>query len=166
MVNSSWCKSASIVPLTCSCTPNLELLTNNCHPFYLTRELTSVIVSAFYILPQADMDTALHERHDALTIHQKKHWDAVLIVAGDFNRTNLKRTVSNLHQYIMHRGKRTLDHCYTPFTRHRFIHCLENLTTLPSSSCLNTNKGLNRKLRFSGRPHARRTNQWSLCRTH
>lgn len=55
MVNSNWCNSASVVPLTRSCTPNLELLSIMCRPFYLPREFTSVIISAVYIPPQADL---------------------------------------------------------------------------------------------------------------
>lgn len=91
MVNRGWCKSVSIVPLIRSCTPNLKLLTLKCNPHYLPWEFTSVIISVVYIPPQADMDIALHELlHEALTQHQSKHRDVVLIVAGDFNSANLK----------------------------------------------------------------------------
>ncbi|KAI5607308.1 hypothetical protein C0J50_7060 [Silurus asotus] len=58
MVNKHWCDSTSIVPLSRSCSPNLELLSIKCRPFYLPREFSSVIVSAVYIPPQADTDTA------------------------------------------------------------------------------------------------------------
>ncbi|KAK3538183.1 hypothetical protein QTP70_032716 [Hemibagrus guttatus] len=76
-----------------------------------------VIVSAVYIPPQADTDTALGELHEALTLHQTQHRDAAFIVAGDFNSANLKRAVPNFHQHITFptRGGRTLDHCYTQF---------------------------------------------------
>ncbi|KAL0150804.1 hypothetical protein M9458_053886 [Cirrhinus mrigala] len=100
MVNNSWCNSASVVPLARSCTPNLELLTIMCRPFYLPREFTSVIISAVYIPPQADTDTALCELHEALTQHQAQHRDAALIVAGDFNSANLKRAAPNFYQHI------------------------------------------------------------------
>lgn len=115
MVNSSWCNSASVVPLTRSCTPNLELLSIMCRPFYLPREFTSVIISAVYIPPQADTDTALCELHEALTQHQTQHRDAALIVSGDFNSANLKRAAPNFYQHIScpTRGERILDHCYT-----------------------------------------------------
>ncbi|KAL0199448.1 hypothetical protein M9458_007988, partial [Cirrhinus mrigala] len=115
MVNNSWCNSASVVPLARSCTPNLELLTIMCRPFYLPREFTSVIISAVYIPPQADTDTALCELHEALTQRQAQHRDAALIVAGDFNSANLKRAAPNFYQHITcpTRGDRTLDHCYT-----------------------------------------------------
>ncbi|KAK3530808.1 hypothetical protein QTP70_002838 [Hemibagrus guttatus] len=52
-----------------------------------------------------------------LTLHQTQHRDTVLIVAGDFNRANLKRAAPNFHQHITcpTMGGRTLDHCYTQF---------------------------------------------------
>lgn len=175
MVNSSWCDSASIVPLTRSCTPNLELLTISCRPFYLPREFTSVIVNAVYIPPQADTDTALCELHEALIQHQTQNRNAVLIVAGDFNSANLKRTALNLYQHINcpTRGERTLDHCYTT-VRDSYkaqsrplahLPCVGSLTTSPSSSCRNINKGSGRKFRLGGRSHTGQTNRWPLCRT-
>ncbi|KAK1788599.1 hypothetical protein P4O66_002678 [Electrophorus voltai] len=116
MVNNSWCNDANVVTLTRSCTPNLELLALKFCPFYLSRELTSVIVNTVYIPPQANMDTALWEVHEAFTQSQAQHWDAAFIVVGDFNSANLKRSVPNLYQHITFptRGNRTLDHCYTP----------------------------------------------------
>ncbi|KAI5629002.1 gastrula zinc finger protein XlCGF28.1-like [Silurus asotus] len=115
MVNKHWCDSASIVPLSRSCSPNLELLSIKCRPFYLPREFSSVIVSAVYIPPQADTDTAVWDLHETLTLHQTQHRDAALIVVGDFNSANLKRALPNFYQHITcpTRGERTLDHCYT-----------------------------------------------------
>ncbi|KAK3550800.1 hypothetical protein QTP70_005722 [Hemibagrus guttatus] len=109
MVNSSWCNSASVVPLTRSCTPNLELLTIKCCPFYLPWEFTSAIISTVHILPQADTDTALYKLHEALTQHQTQHRDTARFVVGNFSSANIKRATPNLYQH----GKRTLDHCYT-----------------------------------------------------
>lgn len=151
MVNSSWCDSASIVPLTRSCTPNLELLTISCRPFYLPREFTSVIVNAVYIPPQADTDTALCELHEALIQHQTQNRNAVLIVAGDFNSANLKRTAPNFYQHINcpTRGERTLDHCYTTVR----------------DSYTAQSRPLFGKSDQTGRSHTGQTNRWPLCRT-
>ncbi|KAI5620514.1 gastrula zinc finger protein XlCGF28.1-like [Silurus asotus] len=115
MVNKHWCDSASIVPLSRSCSPNLELLSIKCRPFYLPPEFSSVIVSAVYIPPQADTDTAVWDLHETLTLHQTQHRDAALIVVGEFNSANLKRALPNFYQHITcpTRGERTLDHCYT-----------------------------------------------------
>ncbi len=45
-----------------------------------------------------------------------KHPDAAFIIAGDFNKANLKKVMPNFHQHIScpTRGLNTLDHCYTP----------------------------------------------------
>ncbi|KAK1794976.1 hypothetical protein P4O66_010166 [Electrophorus voltai] len=99
LINNSWCNNANVITLTRSCSPNLELLALKFHPFYLPREFTSVIINNVYIPPQANMDTALWELHEALTQFQAQHRDAVLIVVGDFNSTNLKRAVPNLYQH-------------------------------------------------------------------
>ncbi|KAK1806971.1 hypothetical protein P4O66_005464, partial [Electrophorus voltai] len=117
MVNNSWCNNANVVTLARSCSPNLELLALKLRPFYLPGEFTSVIINTVYIPPQANMDTALCELHEALTQFQAQHRDAALIVVGDFNSANLKRAVPNLYQHVSFptRGNRTLDHCYTPY---------------------------------------------------
>ncbi|KAK1784004.1 hypothetical protein P4O66_004499 [Electrophorus voltai] len=116
MVNNSWCNNANVVTLARSCSPNLELLALKLRPFYLPREFISVIINTVYIPPQANMDTALCELHEALKQFQAQDRDASLIVVGDFNSANLKRAVPNLYQHVTFptRGNRTLDHCYTP----------------------------------------------------
>ncbi|KAK1790078.1 hypothetical protein P4O66_002383 [Electrophorus voltai] len=117
MVNNSWCNNANVVTLARSCSPNLELLALKFRPFYLPREFTSVIINTMYIPPQANMDTALCELHEALTQFQAQHRDTALVVVGDFKSANLKRAVPNLYQHVTFptRGNRTLDHCYTPY---------------------------------------------------
>ena len=42
MVNKDWCDSGNIKMLSCSCSPDLELLTIKCRPHFLPREFTSV----------------------------------------------------------------------------------------------------------------------------
>jgi len=51
--------------------------------------------------------------------HQAKHPDAAVVVAGDFNRANLKKVMPNFCQHITcaTRGEITMDHCYKPFKR-------------------------------------------------
>ncbi|KAK1796931.1 hypothetical protein P4O66_000895 [Electrophorus voltai] len=117
MINNSWCNNANVVTLTRSCSTNLELLALKLRPFYLPREFSSVIINTVYIPPQANMDTALCELHEALTQFQAQHQDAALIVVGDFNGANLKCAVPNLYQHVTlpTRGNRTLNHCYTPY---------------------------------------------------
>ncbi|KAK1791170.1 hypothetical protein P4O66_002198 [Electrophorus voltai] len=100
MVNNSCCNNANVVTLACSCSPNLELLALKLHPFYLPREFTSVIINTVYIPPQANMETALCELHEALTQFQTQHRDAALIEVGDFSSANLKHAVPNLYQHV------------------------------------------------------------------
>ncbi|KAK1792092.1 hypothetical protein P4O66_001870 [Electrophorus voltai] len=111
MVNNSWCNNANVVTLARSCSPNLELLNLKLPPFYLPREFTSVINNTVYIPPQANMDTALCELHEALTQFQAQHRDTALIVVGDFNSANLKSAVPNLYQHV------TFPTTATPHTR-------------------------------------------------
>lgn len=81
-----------ITILSHSYSPNLEHLTIRCNPFYLPQEFTSFIITAVCIPPQADTDTALSALHDTLNRHQNKYPDAALIIVGDFNKANLKRS--------------------------------------------------------------------------
>ncbi|KAK1804669.1 hypothetical protein P4O66_020058 [Electrophorus voltai] len=86
MVNNSWCNNANVVTLVRSCSPNLELLALKFHPFYLPWEFTLVIINTVYIPPQANMDTALWELHEALTQFQAQHQDAALIRGWGFQQ--------------------------------------------------------------------------------
>ncbi|KAI5090391.1 NACHT, LRR and PYD domains-containing protein 12-like [Silurus meridionalis] len=104
----------SIISLSRSCTVNLELLTIKCRPFYLPR-VGSVIVSAIYIPPQADTDTAVWDLHETKTLHQTQHRKAALIVVGDFTVPTSSAQYLIQHITCPTRSERTLDHCYTPF---------------------------------------------------
>ncbi|XP_076734249.1 uncharacterized protein lrrc38a isoform X1 [Maylandia zebra] len=117
MVNKNWCDSRSISTLSSGCSPHLEFLSIKCRPFYLPRELTSVIATAVYIPPQADTGMALSELHDVLSSLQNKDPGAALIVAGDFNKANLRQIMPNFYQHVScpTRGDRILDYCYTPY---------------------------------------------------
>ncbi|KAK1784288.1 hypothetical protein P4O66_019970 [Electrophorus voltai] len=99
MVYNSWCNNANVVTLACSCSPNLELLAFKLRPFYLPREFTSVIINTVYIPPQANMDTALWELHEALTQFQAQHRDAALIVD---TRSLLHPTYKDSYKALAH----------------------------------------------------------------
>ncbi len=117
MINKKWCDPRNISILSHSCSPLLEHLSIICRPFYLAREFTSIIVTAVYIPPQADTSLALSKLHDELSGYINKHPDAASIIAGDFNKANLRKVMPNFHQHIScpTRGQNTLDHCYTQF---------------------------------------------------
>ncbi len=146
MINKTWCDPRNISILSRSCSPHLEHLSIICHPFYLPREFSSIMATAFYVPPQADTSLALSKLHDVLSEYINKHPDSASIVAGDFNKANLRKVMPNFHQHVScpTRGPNTLDHCYTPFKNPtKLIHCrlLANRTTTPFSSHRNINKG-------------------------
>ncbi len=75
------------------------------------------MATAVYIPPQADTILALSNLHDVLSGYINKHSDAASIIAGDFNKGNLRKVMPNFHQHVFcpTRGPNTLDHCYTLF---------------------------------------------------
>lgn len=85
--------------------------------FYLPREFTSVITTAFYFPPQVDIDTVLSKLHDVLSVCLNSYPYAATIVTGDFNKANLRLGNAELYQHIScpTRGENTLDHCYSQF---------------------------------------------------
>ncbi len=95
-INKKWCDPRNISILSRSCSPHLEHLSIICRPFYLPQEFTSSLVSAVYIPPQADTSVALSKLHDELSGYINKHPDAACIIAGDFNKANLKAFTSVL----------------------------------------------------------------------
>jgi hypothetical protein len=79
--------------------------------------------------PQADTSTALKELH--LTPHSTTYPEAAFIVAGDFNKANLKTRLHKLYQNIECASRAGIDHCYSNFrdtykalTRHPLMNML------------------------------------------
>ncbi len=112
MINKKWCDPRNISILSHYCSPHLEHLSIICRPFYLPREFSSIMATAVYILPQADTSLALSKPHDVLSGYINKHPDAASIIAGDFNKANLRKVMPNFHQHVScpTRGPNTLDH--------------------------------------------------------
>ncbi|XP_072769008.1 uncharacterized protein [Nerophis lumbriciformis] len=79
------------------------------------RELSVVIITAVYIPPDAKVNTALSLLLNTVNEQQRAHPDGVHIIAGDFNKANLKTVLPKFYQHVKcsTRGKNTLDHVYT-----------------------------------------------------
>jgi hypothetical protein len=75
------------------------------------------MVTAMYIAPQADNTTALKELHWTLCKLETIHPEVAFIVAGNFNKANMRTRLPKFYQHIdcsTHPGK-MLDHCYSNF---------------------------------------------------
>ena len=70
-----------------------------------------------YIPPQADTTMALKELHSTLCKLETIYPEAAFIVAGDFNKANLRTRQPKFYQHIdcSTREGNKLDHCYSNF---------------------------------------------------
>ncbi len=156
MINKKWCDPRNISILSRSCSPHLEYLSIICRPFYLPREFTSIIVTAVYIPPQADTSLALSKLHDKLSGYNNKHPDPAFIIAGDFNKANLKKVLPNFHHAYIPVQPEDWIHSITATLRSKMptkpTHCrlLANQIMPPFSSHRNTNKGSFMNRRWKG----------------
>ncbi len=83
-------------------------------PPILSAPFSSIMATAVYIPPQADTSLALSKLHDVLSGYINKYPDTAFIIAGDFNKANLRKFMPNFQQHVScpTRGLNTLDHCY------------------------------------------------------
>ena len=117
MINYSWCECDNVQKLKFFCSPDLEYLTIKICLYYLPIEFSLVIVTVVYIPCQADTMTALKELHWTLCKLETTYPEAAFIVAGDFNKANLRKTLKKFYQHIdwSTRSAKTLDHHYSNF---------------------------------------------------
>ncbi len=111
-INNSWCDERNLHCIKSFYSPDLEFHMLLCRPFWLPRKFTAIIITAVYILPQANTDQALKELYGYISEQKTVLPDAAFVVTGDF------RTIAP--KYFQHitinmRGDRVLDHCYSPF---------------------------------------------------
>ena len=96
--NTNWCTNAVTTDTYCS--PDVEYLSVRCRPFYLPRKFTVIIITAVYIPPDANTKTALDSLLTAISTQQRDHPDGVYVIAGDFNKANLKTVLPKFHQHV------------------------------------------------------------------
>ena len=70
-------------------------------PFYLPRELAAVVITAVYIPPEANVNTALSHLYYTITHQQRTYPKGVHIIAGDFNKACLKTVLPKFKQHEM-----------------------------------------------------------------
>ncbi len=130
MINKKWCDPRSISILSRSCSPHLEHLSIICHPFYLPREFSSIIVTAVYIPPQADTSLALSKLHDVQTLTEPTSGRSC-------------RTLTNIYPVQLEdRIHWIIDTLSLRMpTKPAHYRLLANRTMLPFSSHQNINKG-------------------------
>ncbi len=124
----------------------------------MAEEFSSIVVTAVYIPPQADTSLALSKLHDVFSGYINKHPDAAFIIAGDFNKANLKKVMPNFHQHIYYltRGLNTLDHCYIPLKNAYKAHSLQAFAKSDHAAIFlthtrDTNKGSFKNRRWRGK---------------
>ncbi|XP_073669588.1 uncharacterized protein [Paramisgurnus dabryanus] len=112
-VNKDWCTNSTVIDKYCS--PDIELLVVKCRPFYLPREFTVAVVTAVYIPPDADRNSALGHALIAIDKQQNNYPEGIFIVAGDFNHVNLKTVLPSFDQHVKcaTRGNNILDCVYS-----------------------------------------------------
>ena len=112
LVNNQWCSDIKFISK--GCTMDIEHLTIKCRPYYLPREFSSVTLTSVYIHPKADTLVALNDLADVISEYENRDPDTLSIIAGDFNKANLKAVLPNFKQHVTcpTRGQNTLDHCY------------------------------------------------------
>ncbi|KAI4888927.1 hypothetical protein NFI96_005928 [Prochilodus magdalenae] len=112
-INERWCRDTTV--LLKSCSPHLESLFITCRPSYSPREFSSFILAGTYIGPSACMSNALKQLAEHVMKVELEFPDSLLIILGDFNRTNLTKEIPKYRQHIAcpTREGNTLDKCYT-----------------------------------------------------
>ena len=115
LINNAWCDRRNVHFIESFCSPDLEYLIVFCRPAWLPREVMGLCLAAVYIPPQADSDLALGKLHEAISKQMTARPEAALIVAGDFNRNNLRTYCPTLFQHVtcFTRKDRILDHVYS-----------------------------------------------------
>jgi len=112
-VSNNWC--TNVVTVDSHCSPDLEYVTIKCRPIYLPRDFTVVMITAVYIRPDANANSAIGHLNGSKSNQQIMYPDTVHITAGNFNHADLKKVLPQFHQHVKcaTRGTNTLDKVYS-----------------------------------------------------
>ena len=88
MITQRWCNDTSV--LSTLCTSHIETPTIKCRPYYMPREISSLVLMAVYIPPQAHVPTAVGMLADYVISIENSFPDRHVLVLGDFNHTTLE----------------------------------------------------------------------------
>ena len=110
------CKNLCIdVPIISQeATFNLEFITIKCRPFYFPCDFLSLMLTAVYMHPHADTNTALNDLDNAISMCEYDDASTLSVAAGDFNQANLESTIPGYKLYVAYpfRNNGIIDHCY------------------------------------------------------
>ena len=114
-VNERWCHKNNVHVTDSMGTPDIELLTVVCRPFYLPREFPKITVNVVYIHPNADYTEAIKIITDKVHAQQTACPDGVIFVTGDFNESSLSKSLPSFEQHITipTRKDKIIDHFYS-----------------------------------------------------
>ena len=112
LINKNRCTDVRIISQ--GRTFNLEFIAIKFRPFYLARDFSTVRLTAVYIHPRADTNTAVEDLHSTIFMCENDDPNTLSIVAGHFSQANLEGILPEYRQYVtcpsLNNGM--LDHCH------------------------------------------------------
>ncbi len=84
----------------------------------MPRLFTAILITGVYIPPRASAKMALEELHNIINSQMNAYPEGAVIIAGDFNRTDLKTVMPKLHTNVHFptRDKNIFDQVFTNIT--------------------------------------------------
>ena len=99
-INNDWCSPLNTIIKESNCYVDVEMLSLQCRPFYLPREITCVAIINVYIPPDADSNVAATIIGDHVNNILTHKPDAAVIIMGDFNKCSLNQTLPKFSQLV------------------------------------------------------------------
>ena len=111
-INERWCSNCTVKRTLC--TPDIELLSISCRPFYLPREFSTIFAVLVYVPPSANYTVAAETITQHMNELDNLSPSAPKLLLGDFNGCSLRTYIPTYKQYVtcMTRGNKIIDLCY------------------------------------------------------